>query len=145
MPAHPIRPGNDQLRQARRAMGLTQTRLARKLGVPQSTVARLELAQHEPTLRHALAICRELGSTVEALFGQVVTPEKARARTDEFADYPELADWFAQGAVNEEEARALLPFHKRQRWRREHPEADPKDAWVEADEQRSPDAKHEEQ
>jgi len=58
-----------RLRQARLGRGLTQTELATIIGVPQSTIARLETAKHEPSLRIALLLAAVLESTVEALFG----------------------------------------------------------------------------
>jgi putative transcriptional regulator len=73
-----------RLREARRARGLTQTELADAIGVPQSTVARLETGKHEPSLRVALLLAAELETSVEALFG---TPEidERRARAAQTA------------------------------------------------------------
>jgi DNA-binding XRE family transcriptional regulator len=62
----------DELRSARHAKGLSQARLAEAIGVPQSTIGRLESDEHEPTLRVALAIARALDATVEELFGESV-------------------------------------------------------------------------
>ncbi|MBA2438332.1 MAG: helix-turn-helix transcriptional regulator [Acidimicrobiia bacterium] len=48
------------LRHARRAAGLTQRELARRAGVPQSTVARIEGGDHQPlvsTLDRLLQAC----------------------------------------------------------------------------------------
>jgi putative transcriptional regulator len=58
-----------QLRSARWAKGLTQKELAERIGATQATVARLESESTEPTIRVALAMARELETTVEALFG----------------------------------------------------------------------------
>jgi transcriptional regulator with XRE-family HTH domain len=41
--------------------GLTQASLARKLGVSQPAVARLELGEHEPTLTTLSRLSRRLG------------------------------------------------------------------------------------
>lgn len=57
------------MRQARERLGLTQVQLAADLGVPQSTVSRVETGTERPLLDTALAIAKRLDSTVEALFG----------------------------------------------------------------------------
>ena len=59
----------DRLRAARRTRGLTQQELAALIGVPQSTIGRLETNRHEPSLRIALRLARALDTTVEHLFG----------------------------------------------------------------------------
>lgn len=41
--------------------GLTQSQLVRHLGMTQSTIARLELGEHEPTLRTLTRLARGLG------------------------------------------------------------------------------------
>lgn len=68
-----------RLRDARQARGLTQTALADAIGVPQSTVARLESAKHDPSLRVALLLAKELDTSVEALFSTSEIEER-RAR-----------------------------------------------------------------
>jgi putative transcriptional regulator len=55
--------------QARRRAGLTQPRLAEKVGVSRPTIARIEAGGHAPSVTVALALARELGEPVEALFG----------------------------------------------------------------------------
>jgi transcriptional regulator with XRE-family HTH domain len=76
---------NDQLRAARAAKGLTQAELGKRLGgLPQSSIARLELGKHEPSVRTALLIARELDTTVEALF-ECVPPEQRRDGTAQTA------------------------------------------------------------
>ncbi len=54
---------------ARKRAGLTQQALAERAGLATSTVARIELGQHQPSVKVALAISREVGEPVEALFG----------------------------------------------------------------------------
>ena len=44
--------------------GLTQTALARKLGVKQPAVARLEAGEHEPTVATLARLSRQLGITL---------------------------------------------------------------------------------
>jgi DNA-binding XRE family transcriptional regulator len=55
--------------QARKRAGLTQPQLAEKVGVSRPTIARIEAGGHTPGVTVALAIGRELGEPVEALFG----------------------------------------------------------------------------
>jgi transcriptional regulator with XRE-family HTH domain len=57
-----------RLAQARHQAGLTQQALADRIGTPRSTVARIEIGMTTPTLDIALALSRELGESVEALF-----------------------------------------------------------------------------
>lgn len=54
---------------ARKRAGLTQQVLAERAGLAKSTVARIELGQHQPSVTVALALSRELGEPVEELFG----------------------------------------------------------------------------
>ena len=54
---------------ARKQAGLTQQALADRTGLAKSTIARIELGVHRPSVTVALAIARELGESVETLFG----------------------------------------------------------------------------
>jgi putative transcriptional regulator len=54
---------------ARKRSGLSQRQLADRTGVARSTVARIELGVHQPSVTVALAIARELNTTTERLFG----------------------------------------------------------------------------
>jgi putative transcriptional regulator len=58
-----------RLAQARYAAGLTQPQLADRVGTTRSTIARIEASDHSPSVDLALAISRELGESVEVLFG----------------------------------------------------------------------------
>ena len=51
--------------------GLTQTQLARQLGMQQSAIARLELGEHEPSISTLTRLSRALGIT----FHLEITPE----------------------------------------------------------------------
>ncbi len=68
-----------RLRDARRAKGWSQARLAAEAGVSRQLVAAAEAGRHEPGVSAALALARALGTEVEALFapepGLPVTPE----------------------------------------------------------------------
>jgi putative transcriptional regulator len=54
--------------QARQRAGYSQQALAEKVGVRRLTILRIEKGLHQPSVTVALAIARELGETVEALF-----------------------------------------------------------------------------
>jgi putative transcriptional regulator len=54
---------------ARRKAGLSQDQLAERIGVARSTIARIETGATTPTLDVGLTIARELGESVESLFG----------------------------------------------------------------------------
>lgn len=56
---------SDRIRQARIGAGLTQTELADRLGVTQSTVNRWEGGRHDPSRETATRIATNLGVTVE--------------------------------------------------------------------------------
>jgi len=58
-----------QVAAARKRAGLTQQVLADRTGLAKSTIARIELGAHEPSIGIALAIARELDTTTDALFG----------------------------------------------------------------------------
>lgn len=58
-----------RLAAARKRADLSQKQLATRAGVARSTIARIELGVHQPSVTVALAIGRELGETVETLFG----------------------------------------------------------------------------
>ena len=68
MPAIKTRRGA-RVAQARQQAGLSQQALADRIGTARSTVARVEIGQTTPTLDLALALSRELGESVESLFG----------------------------------------------------------------------------
>jgi DNA-binding XRE family transcriptional regulator len=55
--------------QARQSAGLSQHALAARIGTTRSTIARIEAGDHSPSVDLALALSRQLGESVEALFG----------------------------------------------------------------------------
>jgi putative transcriptional regulator len=73
----------DRLREARLAKGVTQQTLADYLGVPQSTIGRLEAEIYEPSLRMALKIAKALGTTVESLFDEGESTDDSAPVTQE--------------------------------------------------------------
>lgn len=52
----------------REAMGITQSELAKRVGVRRETVVHLENGRYNPSLKLAMDIARELSATVEELF-----------------------------------------------------------------------------
>ena len=63
------RAGEHPVAQARRQVGLSQPALAERVGVGRATIARIEGGSTSPSVALALAISRELGESIEALFG----------------------------------------------------------------------------
>jgi putative transcriptional regulator len=61
--------GGRRVAEARRRAGLTQQQLAERIGVGRVTITRIENDAQTPSLDVALALARELGEPVEALFG----------------------------------------------------------------------------
>jgi DNA-binding XRE family transcriptional regulator len=55
--------------QARKRAGLTQPQLAERVGVGRATIARIEAERQSPSVALALKIAREVGESVETLFG----------------------------------------------------------------------------
>jgi DNA-binding XRE family transcriptional regulator len=58
-----------QVAAARKRAGLSQQALADRIGVAKSTIARIELGQHQPSVTVALATAKALKTTTEKLFG----------------------------------------------------------------------------
>jgi HTH-type transcriptional regulator/antitoxin HipB len=60
----------ERLRQLREVAGLSQSELARRAGIPQPIISRVESgAQPNLTLEYARRICRVLGVALELLAG----------------------------------------------------------------------------
>ena len=57
------------VRAARRIRNLSQGELAKRAGISRQALGAIEAATYQPNVSVALAIARELGATVEALFG----------------------------------------------------------------------------
>ena len=60
---------SNMVRKYRRWNELSQTQLADRVSVTRQTVANIERGNYSPSVHLALAICRELGRTVEEVFG----------------------------------------------------------------------------
>ena len=59
---------NEKLRNVRTAMGISQTELARRVGVSRQTVNMIENSEYNPTLELCVRICKVLGMTLNDLF-----------------------------------------------------------------------------
>ena len=57
------------VRKLRRWAELSQAELAERVGVTRQTIANIEKGNYSPSVHLALAICRELDTTVEQVFG----------------------------------------------------------------------------
>lgn len=62
------RKGNLRLKVARTAAELTQAELASIVGVSRQTISMIEAGTHNPTLQLCIAICKALGTDLNALF-----------------------------------------------------------------------------
>lgn len=60
---------HNMVRKYRRWSELSQAELAHKVSVSRQTIANIEKGNYSPSVHLALAICRELGKTVEEIFG----------------------------------------------------------------------------
>lgn len=59
----------NMVRKWRRWQELSQAELAERSGVSRQTIANIERGNYSPSVHLALDICRELGKTVEEIFG----------------------------------------------------------------------------
>ena len=67
------------VRRARTARGLTQDELARRAGLSRQALGAIESGAYQPGVGAALALARELGHSVEALFGRPAEPSLVEA------------------------------------------------------------------
>ena len=61
---------NEKLKEARRAMAMSQAELAKAVGVSRQTINMVESGEYNPTLGLCLKICHALGKTLDELFWQ---------------------------------------------------------------------------
>lgn len=59
----------NMVRKWRRWLEMSQAELAERAGVSRQTIANIERGNYSPSVYLALDICRELGKTVEEVFG----------------------------------------------------------------------------
>ena len=79
----------DRSRSARTARGITQQDLAKRAGISRQALGAIESGLYYPSVTVALGLARELGETVETLFGTM--DEQHRKRIDAAWSDPELA------------------------------------------------------
>ena len=60
---------HNMVRKWRRWLEMSQAELAERAGVSRQTIANIERGNYSPSVYIALDICRELGKTVEEVFG----------------------------------------------------------------------------
>jgi len=71
------------IRRLRLAKGLTQSELAKRAGISRQALGAIESAAYQPNVSVAIALARELGETVEAIFGAAdETPPQVHATWD---------------------------------------------------------------
>ena len=58
----------EAMREARKAVGLTQAQLAHDVGVTRQTISQVESGDYNPTLQLCLKIAHRLGSDLNTLF-----------------------------------------------------------------------------
>ena len=59
---------NEKMRQARQQKGLSQTELAKIIGVSRQTVNMIENGDYNPTIALCLKLCKALDKTLNDLF-----------------------------------------------------------------------------
>lgn len=59
---------NLKMKLARMEQDISQTDLAKRVGVTRQTIGMIESGDYNPTLKLCLAICKELGKTLDELF-----------------------------------------------------------------------------
>lgn len=59
---------NNKMKEARLAKGMSQTELAKTIGVSRQTINMIENGDYNPTIGLCLKICRQLGKTLDDLF-----------------------------------------------------------------------------
>lgn len=59
---------NEKMKDARLAKGISQTELAKTIGVSRQTINMIENGDYNPTIGLCLKICRQLGKTLDDLF-----------------------------------------------------------------------------
>ena len=62
---------NKRLKIARIEHDLSQEQLGERVGVTRQTISMIESGNYNPTLNLCIAICKELGKTLEELFWEV--------------------------------------------------------------------------
>ena len=67
---------NLKMKLARMEQDISQTDLAKRIGVTRQTIGMIEAGDYNPTLKLCIAICRELGKTLDDIFWEDEENEK---------------------------------------------------------------------
>ena len=67
---------NLKMKFARIEKDISQIELAKRVGVTRQTIGMIEAGDYNPTLKLCIAICRELGKTLDDIFGEDEENEK---------------------------------------------------------------------
>ena len=67
---------NLKMKFARMEKDLSQIELAKRVGVTRQTIGMIESGDYNPSLKLCIAICRELGKTLDDIFWEDVVYEK---------------------------------------------------------------------
>lgn len=67
---------NLKMKFARMEKDLSQIELAKRVGVTRQTIGMIEAGDYNPTLKLCIAICRELGKTLDDIFWEEEENEK---------------------------------------------------------------------
>ena len=59
---------NLKMKLARMEQDISETDLAKRIGVTRQTIGMIESGDYNPTLKLCIAICKELGKTLDDLF-----------------------------------------------------------------------------
>jgi putative molybdopterin biosynthesis protein len=73
---------SEPVRIARETRGLTQLELARRAGISRQALGAIESGTYQPGVAVAIALARELGQSVETLFGAAEQDESSRIEAD---------------------------------------------------------------
>ena len=67
---------NLKMKFARMEKDISQIELAKRVGVTRQTIGMIEAGDYNPTLKLCIAICRELGKTLDDIFWEDEVYEK---------------------------------------------------------------------
>ncbi|MBQ6806975.1 MAG: helix-turn-helix transcriptional regulator [Lachnospiraceae bacterium] len=67
---------NLKMKFARIEQDISQIELANRIGVTRQTIGMIEAGDYNPSLKLCIAICKELGKTLDDLFWEVDSDEK---------------------------------------------------------------------
>ena len=90
---------SDRIIQLREAAGISQYRLAKITGIPQSSLSRYEMGQNQPSVDMLSKICDALGVTLAEFFSPAAEPEAASEEARPGDEWEPLAVRFEDGSI----------------------------------------------